>query len=222
MGRRSDDRGGGAPVIRRIVLWLWNEGATAERRLRAKEGLAYIRYAGHVDDLDFGEDLGTGLGPGRPFDLALLRDHVDRASWDAYVDDPQHFRVGNYIDTITRSELTARVDYLYGGPLSGRGMIRHIAMYRWRDRVSEPQRARLRDELSGLRTACEALRAIEFGEDLGLGTNHFDWVVEAHFDDLGGLQAYFAHPDQKRVACLLDSLATVEGTARLQHRMLSG
>src|SRR6266571_4261275 len=172
MGRQSDDRAGGAPVIRRIVLWLWNEDAMPERRLRAKEGLAYIRYAGHVDDLDFGEDLGTGLGPGRPFDLALLRDHVDRASWDTYVDDPHHFRVGNYIDTITRMELTARIDFLYGGPPSRRGMIRHIALYRWRQGVGEPERARLRDALDGLRATCKELRALEFGEDLGLGTNH--------------------------------------------------
>jgi hypothetical protein len=222
MRQGRDDRGVAAPVIRRIVLWLWNDDASAERRLRAKEGLAYIRYAGHVDDLDFGADLGTGLGPGRPFDLALLRDHVDRASWDAYVDDPQHFRVGNYIDTITRTELTARVDYLYAGPPSRRGLIRHIAMYRWRDGVGEAERATLRNELARLRTACEELRALEFGDDLGLGTNHFDWLVEAHFDDVRGMQAYFTHPAQKKVASLLDSLTDVDMTARLQHKMWTG
>jgi len=211
-----------SPVIRRIVLWLWNEDATPERRIRAKEGLAYIRYGGHVDALDFGEDLGTGVGPGRAFDLALLRDHVDRASWDVYEKDPHHFRVGNYINTITRTELTARIDYLYAGPTSTRGRLRQIVMYRWRDGVGEPERARLRAELGGLPAACGELRALQFGPDLGLGTDHFDWVVESHFDDVNDLRSYVAHPAQKRAASLLSSLTDETRTARLLQRMLSG
>ena len=126
------------PVIRRIVLWQWNEAATPERRIGAKEGLAYIRYGGHVDMLDFGEDLDSGLGPGRRYDLALLRDHVDRAFMDVFVDDPHHFRVGNYIDEITHMESTARVDYLYAGPPATRGAIRHIALYGWREGSAKP------------------------------------------------------------------------------------
>lgn len=218
----SDEPGAANPLIRRIVLWLWNEDATPERRIRAKEGLAYIRYGGHVDALDFGENLDSGTGTGRIFDLALLRDHVDRASWDAYVDDPHHFRVGNYIDTITRTELTARIDYLYAGPPSTRGMLRHIAMYRWRDGVREPDKARLRGELDGLRAACAELRALQFGPDLGLGTAHFDWVVESHLDDLKTLRRYLAHPAQKKAASLLSSLMDETRTGRLVHRMLSG
>jgi hypothetical protein len=209
-------------MIRRIVLWVWNAQATPERRLRAKEGLAYVRFAGHVDDLDFGEDLGTGLGPGRAYDLAMARDHVDRASWDAYVDDPQHHRVGGYIDTITHMDLTARVDYLYAGPPSRRGLLRHVGLYRWRDGVGQAEQRRLREELAAVREACGALRALEFGEDLGLGTDHFDWVVEAHVADLRGLQAFFADPAYTRAAALLDSLTRTERTVHLQHRMLSG
>jgi stress responsive alpha/beta barrel protein len=211
-----------SPVIRRIVLWLWNEDASPERRIRAKEGLAYIRYGGHVDALDFGEHIGTGVGSGRAFDLALLRDHVDRASWDVYVNDPHHFRVGNYIDTITHKDLTARIDYLYAGPPSTRDVLRHIAMYRWRDGVGEPDKARLRAELDGVRAVCAELRALQFGPDLGLGTDHFDWVVESHFDDVNALRSYLAHPTQKRAASLLGSLTDQNRTARLLHRMLSG
>jgi len=211
-----------SPLIRRIVLWVWNEHATPERRIRAKEGLAYIRYGGHVDALDFGENLGTSGGPGLAFDLALLRDHLDRASWDVYVNDPHHFRVGNFIDTITRTELTARIDYLYAGPPSTRGTLRHIAMYRWRDGVGEADKARLRRELDGLRVACAGLRALEFGPDLGLGTDHFDWVVESHFDDVNAQQSYLDHPAQRRVALLLGSLTDESRTGRLLHRMVTG
>jgi hypothetical protein len=208
--------------IRRIVLWLWNADATPERRLRAKEGLAYIRFAGHVDDLDFGEDLGTGLGPGRAFDLALLRDHVDRASWDAYVDDPHHFRVGNDIDTISQMELTARVDYLYSGPPSRRGAVRHIGLYRWRAGLGDAELARLRSALSEVRSGCPMLRGLAYGPDLGLGTNHHDWAIEAHVDDTAALQAFFGDAAQRRLAAMLDELADPTATARLQHRMLSG
>jgi Stress responsive A/B Barrel Domain len=203
-------------MIRRIVLWAWNQDATPEKRLRSKEGLAYIRFAGHVDDLDFGEHLRSGLGRGRAFDLAMARDHVDRASWDAYVDDPHHFRVGNYIDTITHMDLTARIDYLYAGPPSRRGLIRHIGLYRWRDGVGQADRDRVREALAGVHG--EHVVGLACGEDLGLGKNHHDWVVEAHVADLSALQAYLAHPVHR----LLDDLTQAEHTAHLQHRMLSG
>jgi hypothetical protein len=217
----GDDRDR-AGLIRRIVLWRWNDGATPERRLRAKEGLAYIRFAGLVEDLDFGEDLGADLGPGRAFDLALIRDHVDRASWDAYVDDPHHKRVGDDIDTITRMDLTARIDYRYDGPPSSRGAIRHVAMFRWRAPLDDAQRASLGRELEGLRTACPSVRVLAYGDDLGLGTGHVDWVLEAHFDDLDAARSFFGDPTQQAVASMLDALSDADRTARLQHRILSG
>jgi hypothetical protein len=198
-------------MIRRIVLWLWNQDATPDKRLRAKEGLAYTRFGGHVDDLDFGEHLGGSLGPGRPYDLLMARDHVDRASWDIYVDDPHHFRVGNYIDTITHMDQTARIDYLYIGPPSRRGLIRHVAMYRWRDGVGQAERDRLAQELAGL-------GGLAYGDDLGLGKNHHDWVLEAHVPDAPALQTFLSDP----VHNLLDSLTQPQHTVHLQHRMLSG
>src|SRR5262252_4874615 len=103
-----------SPVLRRAVLWKWSERATPEHRLRAKEGLAYISYASRVDAVDFGEDL--GLSGAANYELALLRDHRDKASWDAYNDDPHHYRVGGFIDTITHEAMTARADYAYRGP----------------------------------------------------------------------------------------------------------
>ena len=87
-------------MIRRIVLWAWRDGVTAAEKLRAKEGLAYIWFASGVDGMDFGEDL--AIGSASNFGLAMERDHVDRTSWDIYNDDPQHVRVGSYIDFVTR------------------------------------------------------------------------------------------------------------------------
>jgi hypothetical protein len=119
-------------------------------------------------------------------------------------------------------ELTARVDYLYSGPPSRRGAVRHIGLYRWRPGVGQPDLERVRSALDGVRSACPMLRGLAYGPDLGLGTNHHDWAVEAQVDDLAALGAFFADAAQTRVAAMLDDLAEPTSTARLQHRMLSG
>ena len=119
-------------------------------------------------------------------------------------------------------DLTARVDYLYSGPPSRRGSVRHIGLYRWRPGVGEAELARLRWALADVRSACGGLRGLAFGPDLGLGTNHHDWAIEAHVDDVAALGAFFADTAQQRLAAVLEDLADPTATARLQHRMLCG
>src|SRR5207245_2619091 len=82
-------------------------------------------FASRVDAVDFGEDI--GLSGETNYGLALLRDHRDKASWDDYNQDPHHFRVGGFIDAMTREEITARADYLYTGPASVQGRVRPAA-----------------------------------------------------------------------------------------------
>jgi hypothetical protein len=208
-------------LIRRIVLWRWNESATPALRQRAKEGLAYTRFGGHVDDLDFGEDLRLGIGPGRAYDLALLRDHVDQRSWDIYVDDPLHKRVGDEIDQITRMDETARIDFIYEGPPAVRGHIRHIALYWWRQPVNSATYDRLRAALDRLRSGDGAPTGLAYGQDLALGTAHADFALEAHVPDEAALRAFI---DRAAVEIdpLLPEIADTARTASLQHRMLSG
>ncbi|HET9001731.1 MAG TPA: Dabb family protein [bacterium] len=210
-----------SPVLRRVVLWRWNERATPEHRLRAKEGLAYISYASRVDAVDFGEDL--GLSGAANYELALLRDHRDKASWDAYNDDPHHYRVGGFIDTITHDELTARADYLYRGPASVQGRVRHLALYSWREGVDAPSRRDARRALVALRADCDAALALEVADDLGWAKmGRADLVLEVHCADEGGARAFFAHPAYREAAALLDGLTRRERTAVIQHRMQSG
>src|SRR5215468_3794510 len=147
------------PIIRRAVLWRWNERATPEQRLRAKEGLAYISYASRVDAVDFGEDL--GLWGGANYDLALLRDHRDKASWDEYSRDAHHYRVGGFIDAITREEITARADYFYSGAGSVQGGIRYLALFTWRDGVDDDAKREAKGTLSELRANCDGVHALE-------------------------------------------------------------
>jgi hypothetical protein len=210
-----------SPVLRRVVLWRWNDRATPEQRLRAKEGLAYISYASRVDAVDFGEDL--GLSGGANYGLALLRDHRDKASWDAYNGDPHHYRVGGFIDTITHEELTARADYVYTGPTSVQGRVRHLALYAWREGVDDPSKRDARRALVALRADCDAVLALEVADDSGWAkTGRADLVLEVHCADEGGARAFLAHPAYRGTAALLDGLTRRERTAIIQHRMKSG
>jgi hypothetical protein len=210
-----------SPVLRRVVLWRWNERAAPEQRLRAKEGLAYIRYASRVDAVDFGEDL--GLSDGTNYGLVLLRDHRDRASWDEYNRDAHHHRVGGFIDTITQEEVTARADYLYKGPLSVQGRVRHLALYCWRDGVDEQKKRQARRALAALRADCDTAYALEVADDLGLAKlGRADLVLEVHFTDERGARAFLAHPAYGEAAALLAALTRPERTAIIQHRMKTG
>lgn len=210
-----------SPVLRRAVLWRWNDRATPEQRLRAKEGLAYISYASCVDAVDFGEDL--GLSGGANCGLALLRDHRDKASWDAYNDDAHHYRVGGFIDTITDEALTARADYAYTGPASVQGRVRHLALYSWREGVDEPSKRDARRALLASRADCDAVLALEVAVDLGWAKmGRADLVLEVHCADEGGVRAFFAHPAYREAAARLDGLTCRERTAVIQHRMKSG
>jgi hypothetical protein len=210
-----------SPIIRRVVVWRWREGATPEQKLAAKEGLAYTRYASPVEAVDFGEDV--GLGHGRNYDLTLARDHRDKASWDAYDVDAHHFRVGAFIDTLTHEDLSARADYLYRGPRSRRGRIRHLELHTWRDGISDAEKAGARRAIAGLRADCPSLEALEVADDLGwAGAGRADLVVEAHFADAGAAEAFLAHPATIAAGELLASLTVPGRGAAIEHRMMSG
>jgi hypothetical protein len=210
-----------SPVLRRAVLWKWSERAMPEQRLRAKEGLAYISYASRVDAVDFGEDL--GLSGGANYALALVRDHRDKASWDAYNRDAHHARVGGFIDTITHEDTTARADYLYTGPASVRGRVRHLALYSWSEGVDERRKRDARRALAALRADCAGLLALEVADDLGWAKiGRADLVMEAHFEDADGAGAFLEHSAYREASALLASLTQPERTARIQHRMKAG
>jgi Stress responsive A/B Barrel Domain len=209
------------PVLRRAVLWRWNDRATPDQRLRAKEGLAYISYASRVDAVDFGEDL--GLAGESNYSLALVRDHRDKASWDEYNHDPHHHRVGGFIDTITDEPRTARADYLYTGPASMPGRVRHLALYAWREGVDDRHKRDARRALAALRAECEVLYALELADDLGWATlGRADLVVEAHVADEEAAGAFLAHPAYHEADALLGALTRTDRTAVIQHRMRAG
>jgi hypothetical protein len=210
-----------APVIRRVVLWRWQDATQLEQKLSAKEGLAYISYASRVDAVDFGEDL--GLAGAANYSLLLARDHRDKASWDDYNSDPHHYRVGDFIDTLTHEEITARADYVYKGQPSIQGRVRHLALHFWQEGVDAEAKQEARRALASLRADCESLQALEVVDDLGwAGIGRADLVVEAHFVDEDAAKEFLEHPAQRAAAELIAPLTQTERTAQIQHRMKSG
>jgi hypothetical protein len=207
-------------MIRHAVVFVLKEDTTADQVLRAKEGMASCFYASRVLALDFGEDLGIG-DPGN-HDLGLTHDHVDRELWDDYNKNETHHRVGEYIKTITNTDRVARVDWVYDGPESQRGLVRHMAMYRWRDGLDDAGKAEARAAALALQGSVPSLRWIGVGDDLLWYPPNHDWIVEAHFDDPEGFKAFREHPAQVRAAEVIDAATRTDDTASIQHRMLAG
>jgi hypothetical protein len=205
-------------VIRHTVLFAWADDVTDEQLLRAKEGMAACYFASGVLALDYGSDL--GLAPTK-YGLCLVHDHRDRIAWDDYNKNEQHHRAGEYIKSISKPELAARVDWPYAGPLSQRGRIRHTALYRWRDGIGKDEQMTVRDSLVGLRSLSSVV-AVEYGDDLGWYPPNLDWIEEIHFESTDEMQSFFANPARRETERLIAAATIPEATAQVQHRILAG
>jgi hypothetical protein len=206
-------------VIRHTALFVWADGVTDEQRIRVKDGVAYCSYGSDVLALDFGQHL--GLTPTR-HGFALQHDHRDRGDWDAYNENEAHHRVGALLRSITRPGLAARVDWVYDGPPSTRGAVRHLSLYRWNDAAGERERSDALSAVAALPGLCPSVRALEIGVDLGWYPPNYDWIVEAHFDDVDDLAAFIEHPARREAEAIGAAATQGDLTAQIQYRMLSG
>jgi hypothetical protein len=206
-------------VIRHTALFVWSDDATDEDKVRAKDGVAYCYFGSDVLTLDFGEHIGPAA---TRHGFALQHDHRGQADWQAYNENAAHHRAGAFLRSVTRPELAARVDWVYDGPASTRGSIRHLGLYRWRPDAGELERTAARAAVAELGGLCGTMRALEIGSDLGWYPPNYDWIVEAHFDDLEGLAEFMEHPARVETDALLSTATQAELTACVQYRMLSG
>lgn len=78
-------------------------------------------------------------------------------------------------------------------------MLRHVALFRWREGTTDEQERDLMEALSRLPAAIPELRAYRFGADAGLVQGNWDFAVVADFDDAAGWRAYRQHSDHQRV-----------------------
>ncbi len=101
-------------------------------------------------------------------------------------------------------------------------MLRHVAMFKFREEATEEQRQASCDALSNLKGVVPSLRAMTVGRNLEHDLydrevyRNWDMVLVADFDDLEGLGRYFAHPIMKAASDLTASVTQKEITARVQ------
>jgi hypothetical protein len=95
-------------------------------------------------------------------------------------------------------------------------MIRHVAMFQWREGTSEEQRKEARDGLASLKERCPTVADYTVGFDIGRNPRNWDMVLVADFDDVGALESYFNHPAHNEVAAMVDEATQPDITARVQ------
>ena len=101
-------------------------------------------------------------------------------------------------------------------------MLRHVAMFKFKEDATEEQRVAARDALKNLMGVVPSLRAMTVGRNLEHDLydrtvyRNWDMVLVADFDDLEGLGSYFAHPVMKAASDFTASVTHKEITARVQ------
>jgi quinol monooxygenase YgiN len=95
-------------------------------------------------------------------------------------------------------------------------MLRHVAMFKWKDGVSDEQKQAARDALAALKGQVPSVVEYTVGFDIRRNPNNWDMVLVADFEDVAGLEAYFAHPVMNAASDLVASVTQKEITARVQ------
>jgi hypothetical protein len=98
-------------------------------------------------------------------------------------------------------------------------MIRHVAMFRWKDDVSDEQKVAARDSLANLKGTVPTIVEYTVGFDIERNPNNWDMVLVADFEDVPALESYFAHPIMNEASDLVASVTQKDITARVQFEI---
>ncbi len=95
-------------------------------------------------------------------------------------------------------------------------MLRHVAMFKWKEGVPDERKVAARDALAALKRQVPSVVEYTVGFDIGRNPNNWDMVLVADFEDVAGLESYFAHPVMNAASDLVASVTQKEITARVQ------
>ena len=95
-------------------------------------------------------------------------------------------------------------------------MLRHVAMFKWQDGVSNEQKQAARDALASLKGQVPSVVEYTVGFDIERNPNNWDMVLVADFQDQDALESYFADPIMNAASDLVASVTQKEITARVQ------
>lgn len=98
-------------------------------------------------------------------------------------------------------------------------MIRHVAVFRFREGVTPEQKEEAVRRLNSLVDSVPSVRQYTAGLDLGRNPKNWEMCLVAEFDDEAGMEEYFSHPAHDEVASFIDGVVTESNiTARVQFR----
>jgi hypothetical protein len=86
-----------------------------------------------------------------------------------------------------------------GQSRSLKGVLRHVALFRWNEGTTEEQARQISLSLAELPSLIADVRGYHFGPDAGLVDTNWDFAVVAEFDDADGWRSYREHPAHQRV-----------------------
>jgi hypothetical protein len=96
-------------------------------------------------------------------------------------------------------------------------MIRHVAVFRWREGTTPEQVAAVQAGLAALPAQVPSIRGYTHGPDLQLGEGRWDYAVVGDFEDAAGYQAYVDHPAHDDVRRdLISPLVADRGHVQMQ------
>jgi len=231
-------------VLRHTALFIWRDSTTAEQKLAARKGLAYLSYGcPSVRAVDFGVDQLGGSGPllevkpwkrtplwharaeGPPsnFDMALHLDFDDEEGLAEYNTDDVHHEVGEYNASVCRGERTARVDWWYDGPpRRERGGVRHTTLFLWAEGASATQRDDVRAAFRALNEQAPQVRSLLVADNVGTLTTDYDLIVDVQLATLADAKVYLDHTAHREAQALAAAATMYEWTARITHTMALG
>lgn len=96
------------------------------------------------------------------------------------------------------------------------GMLRHVAMFKWKEGVTDDQKKAARDALAALKQQVPSVVEYTVGFDIERNPNNWDMVLVADFEDVAGLESYFANPIMNAASDLVASVTQKDITARVQ------
>jgi hypothetical protein len=89
-------------------------------------------------------------------------------------------------------------------------------MFKWKEGISDEQKVAARDSLANLKGTVPSVVEYTVGFDIERNPNNWDMVLVADFEDVPGLEAYFANPIMNAASDLVASVTQKEITARVQ------
>lgn len=227
-------------MFRHTAFFMFKDDITPEKHLAMLKGLAYMRFeCKSVVALDYGSDLfggsaplreskpwdrtprwrGAEAGPPSHYDVALMLDFENAAGNEAYNKDDTHHEVGEYNASISRAELTARVDWLYDGePLIRPGHVRHSEMFVWRDEADDATKEGALEQIRRLESDSN-VESLTIGKNVGKLATDFDWIVDVQVADKAAAKALLDGGLYGEVMAAVAPVTKYEWTARITHEM---